>query len=383
MDDSSSMYSGQNISVSFETIPKADKIGEGIWYDFDPEATKYLSVPALLEGLGVRGVIDTGATRSVVSPKLIARTGMKPSGATCATMFTACYSVPLYRAMQLRAGAASVSDLDVACHDLAMLEAAFPGECPILIGRDVLTRAVLECQFSRGRARIAAAFPPEEATGHARLEFTRSRHGLPIFQTQLEDLQPQPAVLDLGSNLVCSMSEQYAAEAGLLSRPVSTTMTAGLEGSIVGRQFTLGSLKFADYVLHDVPACVIPNWSLDAPINLGWPAFAAFDLVFEFDRDLYIRADEDRLALPLLRDRSGIGAQRFPDHLLVRHVALGSPAHEQGMIAGDRIVAIDGLPVDVGYPVAGKRFGRQAAGTRISLTLEVGREIDLVLKDYF
>ena len=177
----------------------------------------------------------------------------------------------------------------------------------MVIGRDFLTRSVLECQFSQSRFRIVADFVPENPAGYTRLELGRSFHGLPMIAAQIEGLEAERAVVDLGSNLVCTMSERYARDAGLLCRPSSTTMSAGLEGRAVGMQITLRALRIGDHVLCDVPACVIPNWSLDAPVNLGWPAFGAFDLAFVFDRELRIRADETLLGAPLPRDRSGIG----------------------------------------------------------------------------
>lgn len=299
-------------------------------------------------------------------------------------MFTDCSPLPLFRADNLRVGGITLSDLDVACHDLDILEDAFPGETPMLIGRDVLTRGVLECQFPRGRVRLTSALSDAAAsTYEKRLTVLRSRHGLPTIGVEVEDVPMQRAVLDLGSNVACSVSEHFAEEAGLLRRTVSTNMTAGLEGSVVGRQITIRSLKIGDHLLREVPVCVIPGWTMDAPLNLGWPAFMAFDLAFVFDSELRIRANEERLAIPLPRDRCGIGAQRLRDHLLVRHVASGSPAEEQGMVPGDTIWVIDGRSVDRDYPARGASLGKQAAGTSISLLLGDAREVDLVLRDYF
>ncbi|PTD24742.1 hypothetical protein CV103_06885 [Sphingomonas fennica] len=301
------MHYRQNVHVSFGGLSVGAPQPRPEWIAFDPGTASYLSVPARLNGLPVRGVVDTGASRSVLSAKLLGQIGAQPAGSTLATMFTARYSLPLYRIGRLEAGGIAATGLDVACHDLAMVEAAFPGEGAMVIGRDFLTRSVLECQFSQSRFRIVADFVPENPAGYTRLELGRSFHGLPMIAAQIEGLEAERAVVDLGSNLVCTMSERYARDAGLLCRPSSTTMSAGLEGRAVGMQITLRALRIGDHVLCDVPACVIPNWSLDAPVNLGWPAFGAFDLAFVFDRELRIRADETLLGAPLPRDRSGIG----------------------------------------------------------------------------
>lgn len=353
------------------------------WIEFTPETSHYVSVPALLNELPIRAVLDTGATRSVISPTTLSVLGLKSVGAINAMFFTTSVKMPIYRLRSLRVGGVAALNLEVGCHKLAMLEHAFPGEHAMLVGRDFLAQAVLECQFPRHRARITSTPAIESDSSYRRLELSHSLCGLPVVPTIVEGRFPEQTLIDLGSNATCTISAEYAQQAGLLDRTVSTTLSAGLEGDVVGRQITLRSLEIGGYELREVPACIIGDWKFDAPINLGWPAFIGFDLAFLFGRELRIRGYEDELSRPLARDRSGIGAQRFTDHLLVRHVSRNSPAEAEGLIAGHRIVAIDGRGIDLDYPVRGQRLGGKRAGSRIQLTLDGGRLINLELRDYF
>ena len=208
---------------------------------------------------------------------------------------------------------------------------------------------------------------------------------LPYIPIGIEAELRSEAIIDLGSHVLCSMSESFARKYGLLDgRPTSTTMTVGVEGPSISRIFSLQALKFGTYILHDVPVCVVSNWNFSEPVNLGWPCFAPFDFVLDTQAEaLWLAASPERLSQAIPRDRSGIGAARLPDRLIVRHVAENSPAAHAGLHDGDEILAINGRAVDADYPSPSERQGEKPAGTRIDMTLADGRTLTIVLADYF
>ncbi|WP_395396116.1 aspartyl protease family protein (plasmid) [Novosphingobium sp. BL-8A] len=376
-------YGKQNVRVSFGSSFPAALAARSDWFSFDPELSKYLSIPTHINGIPIRGVVDTGATRSVITPQTCDRLGLSRCGASLATFFTKRYVMPLCRTGSLRVGPIDLIGTEVGCHELPNLELAFPGELSMIVGRDVLIRGLLECQFPNNRARLCTRLGESELNGYGMLELLHCDFGLPVIPVELEGRRQQAALLDLGNDAPCAVSAQYAEQEGLLNRKVSSTLSIGLEGEIVSQMITLRSLRIGHYELSDIPACVVPDWKSPMPINLGWPAFSAFDLAFVHDHELRVRASAAALAEPLPRDRSGIGAQRFADHLLVRHVAFNSPAEEVGLQPGDRVVAIDGRRVDRTYPTPGKQLGAQAEGTLIVLTIGDGRRVCLQLRNYF
>jgi membrane-associated protease RseP (regulator of RpoE activity) len=161
-------------------------------------------------------------------------------------------------------------------------------------------------------------------------------------------------------------------------------MTVGAEGRAVSQIFTLQNARIGPFTLTGIPVCVVENWQMERPINVGWPLFAAFDATLNLGDDaLWLKPDPVPLARPFPKDRSGIGGVRYPNHIMVGHVAPESPAWAAGLRAGDDIVALDGQRIDRAYPLPGERQGYRPAGTPIQLALADGRSITFRLADYF
>ncbi|WP_395336917.1 aspartyl protease family protein [Novosphingobium sp. BL-8H] len=369
------------VSYSFAAGVPPEK--EDDWVSFDPETLRYLCIPLHLDGTTLTGIIDTGATRSIVTPATRDRLGLARSGKTLATFFTEQYSISLCRPRSIRIGSMEFGPLDLGCHPLEALERAYPGEPAMVIGRDILSRAVLECSFPDRRMRVGPSCSEYALSELGAIDLLRSDYGLPEIAVSVEGGARQRALLDLGSDAACSISASYAEQEGLLDRRTSSTLSAGLEGDVVAQMITLHSIFIGGHELRNVPTCVIADWQSSVPINLGWPAFTAFDLAFIHDRELRLRVRDDALTSSLARDRSGIGAQRYADHLLIRHVACGSPAENVGLKVGDRITCIDKRSIDPTYPRLGLRLGGGTAGTEIDLTMADGRSLHLTLADYF
>jgi C-terminal processing protease CtpA/Prc len=108
-------------------------------------------------------------------------------------------------------------------------------------------------------------------------------------------------------------------------------------------------------------------------------------VLFDYPHDcLWIEAAEGWDTEPFRKDRSGL--QILPDGAaaVVRFVSPGSPAEAAGWKVGDRIVAIDGRPIDpatYGRDLALWGFG--PSGTEVRLTLEGGEERILRLAEYY
>ena len=86
----------------------------------------------------------------------------------------------------------------------------------------------------------------------------------------------------------------------------------------------------------------------------------------------------------MLKDRSGLGFAASPTALTVVHVAANSPAEKGGWAIGDRIVTVNGHPVDVDYTHGTLwrwRFG--SAGTIVKLDTASGEHRTLHLADYY
>jgi hypothetical protein len=382
----SKSYQVRAATVSFGTDKRTPRFKHDAgWQQLHLATSKYLTVTASINGTSISAIIDTGATRSVVNVACAQRLRLPTSGTLSAAALTGQVNGTLYRVRTLGLGDVVVHNIDVSSFDVSAIEGSLSRELPLVVGQDLLASAILEVEFPKDRARLSASLDPKRVEGFVKLPVAWGKSNLPHIPVDIEDGLRSEAIVDLGSDVLCSISESFAREHGLFdSRPTSTTMTIGVEGPSISRIFSLRTLRFGPYVLHDVPACGVSNWNFSQPINLGWPCFSAFDFLLDTKAAaLWLAASPERLKQAIPRDRSGIGAARLPDRLVVRHVAVNSPAAHAGLRGGDEIIAIDGRAVDADYPSPSERQGEKPAGTRIDITLADGRALTVILADYF
>ena len=86
----------------------------------------------------------------------------------------------------------------------------------------------------------------------------------------------------------------------------------------------------------------------------------------------------------MLKDRSGLGLAVSPSGLTVAHVAAHSPAEKSGWSIGDKIIRVDGRPIDASY-ARGElwRWRFRPAGTHVRLVDGSGIVRLLTLADYY
>lgn len=358
---------------------------EGEWHPLNLGSARYLTLPARLNDKAFNAVIDSGATRSVIRDDLALDLQLPFEGSTLATTFSGAVSGTLYRVDHLALDVASFRHVSVASYDLSGIERSVSSRIPFVIGQDVLRNVAVQMDFPGDRARFLAASTVGRPAAHRRLEVQGTDRAFPSLAITLEGRLHDYAIIDLGSALPMSISREWASDFGLLrDRRVSTTMTVGAEGQAVSQIFTLRNARIGPFTLSEIPVCVVENWRMERPINIGWPLFAAFDATLNLGADsLWLKPDPVALAKPFPRDRSGIGGIRYADHIMVGHVAPESPAWNAGLRAGDDIVALDGRAIDRVWPAPGERQGYRPAGTPVSIALADGRRLAFSLADYF
>lgn len=138
-----------------------------------------------------------------------------------------------------------------------------------------------------------------------------------------------------------------------------------------------------------LPAWAIPtlgmrDWPGTSTVgNIGLPLIAQFDVVFDVTAGIvWLRPLNPRRRLPMLKDRSELGFAVSTTALTVIHVAANSPAEKGGWVIGDRIVMVNGHPVDVDY-THGKlwRWRFDPIGEVVKLDIATGEHRTLRLAD--
>ena len=355
----------------------------GAWEVQSLKINRFLTCAVSVAGMKITAMIDSGLTRTALTTDLIHQLGLTPSGHSIAKGFSGTLTTAEYQLQNLTAGPVVLDHLTVLGIDHANFP--FPSGVSAVLGRDVLERLVLDVDFPNDSMRLC---PVQDQ--HSRAEFTSiptslgpdNIYGIPV---SIEGYAVPASMLDTGSNAACSISYAYAQKLGLIDgRPHSTALTAGIEGETADLVTTIREIAIGPFKLYNVPVTIVANWLLQTPMNIGWPMFRAFRTIFDFGASaIWLKADAKILAEPFPKDRSGIGAARLVDRLLVRYVAKDSPADRAGLVIGDIITAIDGRQIDSTYPAPGERQGYKSAGTRMDLELSDGKHVSLILSDYF
>jgi predicted aspartyl protease len=379
------LFAGRASATAGLTRDRIAVPDQGEWHPLNLGSARYLSLPAWVNDKAFNAVIDSGATRSVIRDDLALDLQLPFEGSTLATTFSGAVSGTLYRVDHLALDVASFRHVSVASYDMSGIERSVSSRIPFVIGQDVLRNVAVQMDFPGDRARFLAPSTVGRPAAHARLEVQGTDRAFPSLAITLEGRIDDHAIVDLGSALPMSVSREWATDFGLLrGRPVSTTMTVGAEGQAVSQIFTLRNARIGPFTLNAIPVCVVENWQMERPINIGWPLFAGFDATLNLGDDaLWLKSDPVALAKPFPKDRSGIGGVRYTDHIMVGHVAPDSPAWHAGLRTGDDIVALDGRAIDAAHPAQGERQGYRPAGTPVQLSLADGRNLAFKLADYF
>ena len=203
-------------------------------------------------------------------------------------------------------------------------------------------------------------------------------------------------VLDLGAKSTLLVPEHFASRhqiAGSLGKTTTTGLGAGMGGDTYytfGRarriEFGAGTKAGVDRAIVGLSSA----GSLRSPWHdglLGAAFLSEFRVIFDYARREMILAPASPSGLAAAFDRSGlflVAEGAALDAIVVRDVTAGSPASIAGLLPRDRLVRIDGEPLDrLGLSGARERL-RAPAGRRVQMAVaREGKEVvfDVELRD--
>lgn len=194
-------------------------------------------------------------------------------------------------------------------------------------------------------------------------------------------------IFDLGSANALMLSTPFVAAQDLLAGKARSTAALGsLDGVQIVTAFVLDDIVIGEVHIAGVPVAGLDHWQSDSAVgSIGLPLIAQFDVIMDITAEsLWLRPAPPKHRLPMLKDRSGFGLAVSPSALTVAHVAVHSPAEKSGWWVGDRIVRIDGRPINASY-TRGQlwRWRFLPAGTHFRLVDGSGIVRLLTLADYY
>ena len=215
-----------------------------------------LEVDVRVNGTPVRAVIDSGAQVSAIDSGLAQRLELPR---TTALPFLA-YGVsgrPKVThtvALDLNVPGFNASGVRAATLDIASLSGLSGRDFALLIGRDILSRTVVEADLPGRRLRLlppGGYQPPRDALAVP----IQMRQGAPLVEVRIEDGPAVQVLLDTGASNLLALSAATARRSGLamVGRDLGGAPSVGLGGVSLNRQVRVRTLRVGDLVVRDTP----------------------------------------------------------------------------------------------------------------------------------
>lgn len=261
-----------------------------------------------------------------------------------------------------------------------------------LVGFEVFKRFVVTIDYAAGRLTLTRpeAYVASGAPGGAEVPFRfDDRH--PIVDGSIDGI-PATFTIDTGSRGALALHRPFVEEHGLVERfaaGVETVSGWGVGGPARGRRAGSRVLKLGDVTVAGVWT-ELSTQEKGAHANryiggnVGGGVLKRFTVTFDYGRQVMSLEPNGRSGdAP---DRSGIWLNAAGGVLRVEAGAAGSPGAAAGLAVGDRVVAVDGMPVgELRLPDVRARL-RGVVGTVVTLTVERAEgapaEVPLRLGDY-
>lgn len=269
---------------------------------------------------------------------------------------------------------------------IVMEDAREGSEWPVdgIIGKSLFDRYLTEIDYDRSVVTFyepagaeidpnAASIPVDLAIGFPIIE------GAVVLENGAK--LPLKFVVDIGHRNALSLNEDP--DKGVLppQRALKSIGGRGIQGVIPARIGRIKSLEIGAFTVADVPTAFFapgtnPGVSRTKVAgNVGSLVWSRFKVLLDYANKRMFLVPGSRAAKPVPFNMAGLVLEQGRDDVyFVRHVAEGTPAMKQGIQAGDRIIAANGVEL------RGLTFSRtldlfNAAGRKVKLTIERNGEV--------
>jgi predicted aspartyl protease len=249
-----------------------------------------IEIDAHVGAAPIRAVVDSGAQFSAIDRALAERLDLPRTVAAPILAYGVSGAPSLTHTVRLDLAlpGLAVAGLRAAALDLAPIAQVTGRDFQLLIGRDVLSRLVVEADFPLRRVRFltreAYKAPPD---AHS-LPLARTGAG-PQIDVRIEDAPPLQVLVDTGASGVLALSEKAAHQAGLLApgRTIRPAHSVSIGGLSLDRRVRARTLAVGPVVLRDVDVQVYrPAANAPAPTGLlGTGLFSRYRMALDLGGD--------------------------------------------------------------------------------------------------
>ncbi|MFO1455218.1 MAG: retropepsin-like aspartic protease [Steroidobacteraceae bacterium] len=225
--------------------------------------------PVMLDGRGpFRFIVDTGATRSAISPRLVQRLGMVAgSGAPVRVIgVTGDTIAPTVRVSRLEAGALRLENLD-----LPIVEPRVFAQADGILGVEGMSGKRLEIDFDADRVAIARSRGDRAPDGFLIVPVERHRGGILVVEARIGRVRGR-ALIDTGAERTLgnrelqrrlALDRRDGGDPGTLTRVYGATDAVQQGESVIAPEIRLGdaTLDNLEVTFADLP--VFRVWKLE------------------------------------------------------------------------------------------------------------------------
>jgi len=329
-----------------------------------------LIVPVTVNGKPAQAMIDSGSSRSGVSPALARRARVRLGGAFS------------YRGVQGRGRARSASGavfdlggVSAAPASLVVLdfEAIFAQPIDAVIGRNLFDRFAATFDFDSGEVVFGEAAAPWPGVETALFP---ASEGMAV-DVDLGGGRMVRALVDTGADQPLILSPGPAERLKLLDGLRSSTVSlGGYSDSAVGQIASAPSVSLAGTAFRQVPFVVAAR-PIGVDAIVGLPLITRFNARFDYPAAKALWAVRSAfVGAPFWRDLTGLIGLARNGRISIDHVARGGPAEAAGFRKGEVIVAINGEPP----PQGGQAL---TSGDEAVFTMADGKRRKIRVAEYY
>jgi membrane-associated protease RseP (regulator of RpoE activity) len=333
---------------------------------------------------------DTGAARSVLDAEVGGRLGIEARERGEVGGAGGMVETRVARDVAISLPGAPLGALTLDVFPLRPISSRVGVPIALVLGYELFSRFVVELDYERGRMRLyepAAYEPPVGAVSvpidlvynHPYVRASvRSRGGATVEGRY---------VIDLGSAQNVIFTPRSVEKFRLLEgTPTLRGEGAGIGGRVAMHTGRVSTVTVGPFTARDLVA-IMPLGGVmadaeDAVGNLGGGFLRRFHVVFDYTRRRMLLTPNARFAAADEGDMSGLAIAASGEgmrELSIDRVRAGSPAAAAGLLAGDRILAVDGQELG-DLPLPRLRNVLRSAGDRRLTVLRAGKRVEAVLR---
>ncbi len=253
-----------------------------------------------------------------------------------------------------------------------------------IVGADFLARHAVEIDFDNRRIRFRAsgAKPPQ---GERIPLDLRERGGRLLTMLEVGERRFAPVLIDTGDDSSLTITRAAWPDAASSLR-LTDIAAVNLAGNIyiteIGR---IDGVHLGDQNVDAVPVR-FEDKPLDAgdAARIGAALLSRFNVFMDAGRGVMVLSPRLTSPSPAAVSMAGVQGVWTDEGINILHVMRGSPAHDAGLVTGDRICTIDGQNATAAAQKGALgRWSQGPAGKRVVLVLCDGRTLTLILREFY